>query len=104
MVVPLQGHLDVTRLEKVSLTVLIRNIFTLQLQENLNISPPQTVSLYFPSCGKIPPPVIMVQHVSFRYDEDKVSVSVRISITCCLKIKGIILAHIHFFVLIIKIS
>ncbi|RUS76774.1 hypothetical protein EGW08_015451 [Elysia chlorotica] len=30
-----------------------------------------TVSLYFPSCGKIPPPVIMVQHVSFRYAEDK---------------------------------
>ncbi|GFR58651.1 ATP-binding cassette sub-family F member 2 [Elysia marginata] len=31
----------------------------------------KTVSLYFPSCGKIPPPVIMVQHVSFRYAEDK---------------------------------
>ena len=28
------------------------------------------LSFYFPSCGKIPPPVIMVQNVSFRYSED----------------------------------
>ncbi|KAK3758024.1 hypothetical protein RRG08_006605 [Elysia crispata] len=35
------------------------------------VSSDKTVSLYFPSCGKIPPPVIMVQHVSFRYAEDK---------------------------------
>jgi len=31
----------------------------------------KTVSLFFPSCGKIPPPVIMVQHVSFRYSDDQ---------------------------------
>lgn len=30
----------------------------------------KTVSFYFPSCGKIPPPVIMVQNVSFRYSDD----------------------------------
>merc|ERR1712098_235597 len=29
-----------------------------------------SVSFYFYSCGKIPPPVIMVQNVSFRYNED----------------------------------
>lgn len=29
----------------------------------------KTLSFYFPSCGNIPPPVIMVQHVSFRYNE-----------------------------------
>ncbi|XP_059174746.1 ATP-binding cassette sub-family F member 2-like [Physella acuta] len=29
----------------------------------------KTVSFYFPSCGVIPPPVIMVQHVSFQYSE-----------------------------------
>lgn len=29
----------------------------------------KTVVFYFPSCGTIPPPVIMVQQVSFRYDE-----------------------------------
>jgi len=28
-----------------------------------------SVSFNFPSCGKIPPPVIMVQNVSFRYNE-----------------------------------
>ncbi len=33
----------------------------------------QTLSFYFPSCGKIPPPVIMVQNVSFRYSSDTVS-------------------------------
>lgn len=29
----------------------------------------KNVSFYFPSCGNIPPPVIMVQNVSFRYNE-----------------------------------
>ena len=32
----------------------------------------QTVEFYFPDCGPIPPPVIMVQNVSFRYADDKV--------------------------------
>lgn len=32
----------------------------------------KTVAFYFPSCGKIPPPVIMVQNVSFQYDDKKV--------------------------------
>ena len=27
------------------------------------------VSFYFFSCGEIPPPVVMVQNVSFRYNE-----------------------------------
>lgn len=31
----------------------------------------RTMSFYFPSCGKIPPPIIMVQHVNFKYAEDK---------------------------------
>ncbi|XP_069111173.1 ATP-binding cassette sub-family F member 2-like [Argopecten irradians] len=31
----------------------------------------KTMSFYFPSCGKIPPPIIMVQHVSFKYADDK---------------------------------
>lgn len=30
----------------------------------------KTVSFHFPSCGPIPPPVIMVQNVSFRYKDD----------------------------------
>ncbi|XP_042584025.1 ATP-binding cassette, sub-family F, member 2b [Cyprinus carpio] len=30
----------------------------------------KTLSFYFPPCGKIPPPVIMVQNVSFRYSSD----------------------------------
>ena len=30
----------------------------------------KTVQFYFPSCGPIPPPVIMVQNVSFRYSPD----------------------------------
>ncbi|UYV62225.1 ABCF2 [Cordylochernes scorpioides] len=29
----------------------------------------KVLSFYFPSCGPIPPPVIMVQNVSFRYNE-----------------------------------
>jgi ATP-binding cassette subfamily F protein 2 len=29
----------------------------------------RTVNFYFPSCGKVPPPVIMVQNVSFRYND-----------------------------------
>jgi ATP-binding cassette subfamily F protein 2 len=28
------------------------------------------LTFYFPSCGTIPPPVIMVQNVSFRYNDD----------------------------------
>ncbi|XP_013390945.1 ATP-binding cassette sub-family F member 2 [Lingula anatina] len=31
----------------------------------------KTLSFYFPECGNIPPPVIMVQHVNFRYKDDK---------------------------------
>jgi ATP-binding cassette subfamily F protein 2 len=30
----------------------------------------KTVNFYFPSCGTIPPPVIMVQNVSFRYSDN----------------------------------
>lgn len=30
----------------------------------------KTVSFYFPSCGTIPPPVIMVQNISFRYSDN----------------------------------
>nr|QST14997.1 ABCF2 protein [Diaphanosoma celebensis] len=30
----------------------------------------KTVTFYFPSCGTIPPPVIMVQNVSFQYKEN----------------------------------
>lgn len=30
----------------------------------------KTVSFHFPSCGAIPPPVIMVQNVSFRYNDE----------------------------------
>ncbi|KAK4337104.1 hypothetical protein RND71_043854 [Anisodus tanguticus] len=33
------------------------------------VSNEKTVSFYFPSCGKIPPPVIMVQNISFRYND-----------------------------------
>lgn len=29
----------------------------------------KVLNFYFPSCGKIPPPVIMVQNVSFRYTD-----------------------------------
>lgn len=32
----------------------------------------KVVSFSFPDCGILPPPVIMVQHVSFRYGPDKV--------------------------------
>ena len=32
----------------------------------------KVVSFSFPDCGKIPPPVIMVQQVSFRYEKGKV--------------------------------
>uniref|UniRef100_A0A8C8EZ54 ABC transporter domain-containing protein n=1 Tax=Oncorhynchus tshawytscha TaxID=74940 RepID=A0A8C8EZ54_ONCTS len=31
----------------------------------------QTLSFCFPPCGKIPPPVIMVQNVSFKYSDDQ---------------------------------
>ncbi|XP_074596859.1 ATP-binding cassette sub-family F member 2 isoform X2 [Brevipalpus obovatus] len=30
----------------------------------------KTLQFYFPSCGKIPPPVIMVQNVSFKYSKE----------------------------------
>lgn len=30
----------------------------------------KVLNFYFPSCGTIPPPVIMVQNVNFRYNED----------------------------------
>uniref|UniRef100_A0A3B3UK60 ATP-binding cassette, sub-family F (GCN20), member 2b n=1 Tax=Poecilia latipinna TaxID=48699 RepID=A0A3B3UK60_9TELE len=30
----------------------------------------KTLSFYFPPCGKIPPPVIMVQNVSFKYSDN----------------------------------
>lgn len=30
----------------------------------------KSVTFYFPSCGTVPPPVIMVQNVSFKYDDD----------------------------------
>jgi ATP-binding cassette subfamily F protein 2 len=30
----------------------------------------RSVSFFFPSCGTIPPPVIMVQNVSFKYSDD----------------------------------
>ena len=32
----------------------------------------KVVSFSFPDCGGLPPPVIMVQLVSFRYGPDKV--------------------------------
>lgn len=35
------------------------------------VSRDKTVSFYFPDCGNIPPPVIMVQNVSFKYKEEK---------------------------------
>jgi len=34
------------------------------------VSKDRAISFYFPDCGKIPPPVIMVQNVSFRYNEN----------------------------------
>ncbi|CAG9825154.1 unnamed protein product [Phaedon cochleariae] len=33
------------------------------------VSSDKLVTFYFPSCGTVPPPVIMVQNVSFRYDD-----------------------------------
>lgn len=33
------------------------------------VSSDKVLSFYFPSCGTIPPPVIMVQNVSFRYTD-----------------------------------
>lgn len=32
----------------------------------------QVITFCFPSCEKLHPPVIQVQHVSFKYQEDKV--------------------------------
>lgn len=34
------------------------------------VSKDRSLTFYFPDCGKIPPPVIMVQNVSFQYTED----------------------------------
>ncbi|XP_061395020.1 ATP-binding cassette sub-family F member 2 [Musca vetustissima] len=34
------------------------------------VSDDKVLNFYFPSCGTIPPPVIMVQNVSFRYNEN----------------------------------
>ncbi|GAB1603570.1 ATP-binding cassette sub-family F member 2-like [Argonauta hians] len=31
----------------------------------------KTLTFYFPSCGTLPPPIVMVQHVYFRYEPDK---------------------------------
>uniref|UniRef100_A0A8C8EXC0 ABC transporter domain-containing protein n=1 Tax=Oncorhynchus tshawytscha TaxID=74940 RepID=A0A8C8EXC0_ONCTS len=39
--------------------------------EQDQISHMKTLSFYFPSCGKIPPPVIMVQNVSFKYSDNQ---------------------------------
>ena len=36
------------------------------------VSVDKVVSFSFPSCGTLPPPVVMVQKVSFRYAPDKV--------------------------------
>lgn len=36
----------------------------------------QVITFCFPSCEKLHPPVIQVQHVSFKYQEDKVSARV----------------------------
>jgi len=35
------------------------------------VSTQRSVSFFFPDCGKLPPPVLSVEHVSFRYGEDK---------------------------------
>ncbi|KAJ8314055.1 hypothetical protein KUTeg_008616 [Tegillarca granosa] len=39
--------------------------------EQDQISHMKTLTFYFPSCGTLPPPVIMVQHVSYKYADDK---------------------------------
>lgn len=38
----------------------------------------QVKQFYFFDAGDIPPPVIMVQHVSFRYSDDTVGVHIRL--------------------------
>lgn len=35
------------------------------------VSSLRSVSFFFPDCGKLPPPVLSVEHVSFRYGDDK---------------------------------
>lgn len=35
------------------------------------VSSDKTLTFYFPSCGTLPPPVIMVQHISYKYADDK---------------------------------
>ncbi|KAH8244056.1 ATP-binding cassette sub-family F member 2 [Drosophila bipectinata] len=34
------------------------------------VSDDKVLNFYFPSCGKVPPPVIMVQNVNFRYNDE----------------------------------
>ncbi|ALC49593.1 CG9281 [Drosophila busckii] len=34
------------------------------------VSDDKNLNFYFPSCGKVPPPVIMVQNVHFRYNDE----------------------------------
>ncbi|KPP75119.1 ATP-binding cassette sub-family F member 2-like, partial [Scleropages formosus] len=46
---------------------------TLQKMVASGLTERVTLSFYFPPCGKIPPPVIMVQNVSFRYSDNTVS-------------------------------
>ncbi|CDQ61720.1 unnamed protein product [Oncorhynchus mykiss] len=44
---------------------------TLQKMVASGLTERVTLSFYFPSCGKIPPPVIMVQNVSFKYSDNQ---------------------------------
>ena len=37
----------------------------------MTTDPPQVLVFSFPDCGGIPPPVIMVQGVCFRYETDR---------------------------------
>lgn len=49
--------------------VLLTNIVLYCLGLTDKVVSDRAVSFYFPSCGTIPPPVIMVQNVSFRYND-----------------------------------
>lgn len=44
-------------------------IFVLPVGLTDKVISDKSVSFFFPSCGTIPPPVIMVQNVSFRYND-----------------------------------
>lgn len=48
-----------------TLAKMIESGLTEKVQSDRNIS------FYFPDCGKLPPPVLAVEHVSFGYDEAK---------------------------------